>query len=112
MLRRPPTERWRPSALHPRPGRPTRPHPLSERDRPVFLARPNICGTVVCVNPAALRRTAPGVLRRRLVGSRVGRAQAARTIERMLTPRQELILRKVVLAYQTTVQPVASRTLA
>ncbi len=30
----------------------------------------------------------------------------------MLTPRQELILRKVVLAYQTTVQPVASRTLA
>ena len=30
----------------------------------------------------------------------------------MLTPRQELILRKVVLAYQATVQPVASRTLA
>ncbi|MGH2840438.1 MAG: heat-inducible transcriptional repressor HrcA, partial [Solirubrobacteraceae bacterium] len=30
----------------------------------------------------------------------------------MLTPRQELILQKVVLAYQTTVQPVASRTLA
>lgn len=30
----------------------------------------------------------------------------------MLTPRQELILRKVVLAYQSTVQPVASRTLA
>ncbi|HVL30912.1 MAG TPA: heat-inducible transcriptional repressor HrcA [Solirubrobacteraceae bacterium] len=30
----------------------------------------------------------------------------------MLTPRQELILRKVVLAYQATVQPVASRTIA
>lgn len=30
----------------------------------------------------------------------------------MLTPRQELILRKVVVAYQRTVQPVASRTLA
>jgi heat-inducible transcriptional repressor len=30
----------------------------------------------------------------------------------MLTPRQEQILRKVVLAYQATVQPVASRTLA
>jgi heat-inducible transcriptional repressor len=30
----------------------------------------------------------------------------------MLTPRQEQILRKVVLAYQVTVQPVASRTLA
>jgi heat-inducible transcriptional repressor len=30
----------------------------------------------------------------------------------VLTPRQELILRKVVLAYQATVQPVASRTLA
>ncbi len=30
----------------------------------------------------------------------------------MLTPRQELILRKVVIAYQATVQPVASRTLA
>ena len=30
----------------------------------------------------------------------------------MLTPRQELILRKVVLAYQATIQPVASRTLA
>jgi len=30
----------------------------------------------------------------------------------MLTPRQELILRKVVVAYQATVQPVASRTLA
>jgi heat-inducible transcriptional repressor len=30
----------------------------------------------------------------------------------MLTPRQELILRKVVLAYQATVLPVASRTLA
>ena len=30
----------------------------------------------------------------------------------MLTPRQDLILRKVVLAYQATVQPVASRTLA
>src|SRR3954452_25394140 len=30
----------------------------------------------------------------------------------MLTPRQELILRKVVLAYQATVQPVALRTLA
>jgi heat-inducible transcriptional repressor len=30
----------------------------------------------------------------------------------MLTPRQEMILRKVVLAYQATVQPVASRTLA
>ncbi len=30
----------------------------------------------------------------------------------MLTPRQELILRKVVLAHQATVQPVASRTLA
>ncbi|MEA2219453.1 MAG: heat-inducible transcriptional repressor [Solirubrobacteraceae bacterium] len=30
----------------------------------------------------------------------------------MLTPRQELVLRKVVLAYQATVQPVASRTLA
>lgn len=30
----------------------------------------------------------------------------------MLTPRQELVLRKVVLAHQTTVQPVASRTLA
>ena len=37
---------------------------------------------------------------------------AAPTIERVLTPRQELILRKVVLAYQATVQPVASRTLA
>ena len=34
------------------------------------------------------------------------------TIEPVLTPRQELILRKVVLAYQATVQPVASRTLA
>ena len=31
---------------------------------------------------------------------------------RVLTPRQELILRKVVLAHQATVQPVASRTLA
>ena len=30
----------------------------------------------------------------------------------MLTPRQELILRKVVLAYQATILPVASRTLA
>jgi heat-inducible transcriptional repressor len=30
----------------------------------------------------------------------------------VLTPRQELILRKVVVAYQATVQPVASRTLA
>jgi heat-inducible transcriptional repressor len=30
----------------------------------------------------------------------------------VLTPRQELILSKVVLAYQATVQPVASRTLA
>jgi heat-inducible transcriptional repressor len=30
----------------------------------------------------------------------------------VLTPRQELILRKVVLAYQATVLPVASRTLA
>ena len=30
----------------------------------------------------------------------------------MLTPRQEQILRKVVLAYQATIQPVASRTLA
>jgi heat-inducible transcriptional repressor len=30
----------------------------------------------------------------------------------VLTPRQEQILRKVVLAYQVTVQPVASRTLA
>ncbi|CAA9471372.1 MAG: Heat-inducible transcription repressor HrcA [uncultured Solirubrobacteraceae bacterium] len=30
----------------------------------------------------------------------------------MLTPRQEQILRKVVVAYQATVQPVASRTLA
>jgi len=30
----------------------------------------------------------------------------------VLTPRQELILQKVVLAYQATVQPVASRTLA
>jgi len=30
----------------------------------------------------------------------------------VLTPRQELILRKVVVAYQRTVQPVASRTLA
>ncbi|MDQ3678527.1 MAG: heat-inducible transcriptional repressor HrcA [Actinomycetota bacterium] len=30
----------------------------------------------------------------------------------MLTPRQELILQKVVLAYQATVLPVASRTLA
>jgi heat-inducible transcriptional repressor len=30
----------------------------------------------------------------------------------MLTPRQELILRKVVLAYQATVQPVSSRSLA
>ena len=30
----------------------------------------------------------------------------------MLTPRQELILRKVVLAYQASVQPVASRALA
>ncbi|HWC26313.1 MAG TPA: heat-inducible transcriptional repressor HrcA [Solirubrobacteraceae bacterium] len=30
----------------------------------------------------------------------------------MLTERQELILRKVVLAYQATIQPVASRTLA
>ncbi|MDQ3849516.1 MAG: heat-inducible transcriptional repressor HrcA [Actinomycetota bacterium] len=30
----------------------------------------------------------------------------------MLTPRQELVLRKVVLAYQATEQPVASRTLA
>ena len=30
----------------------------------------------------------------------------------MLTPRQELILQKVVLAYQATIQPVASRTLA
>ena len=31
---------------------------------------------------------------------------------RVLSPRQELILRKVVLAHQATVQPVASRTLA
>ena len=37
---------------------------------------------------------------------------AVRTIDPVLTPRQEQILRKVVLAYQATVQPVASRTLA
>jgi heat-inducible transcriptional repressor len=43
------------------------------------------------------------------VGSPAG---AVRTIGGVLTPRQELILRKVVLAYQATVQPVASRTLA
>ena len=41
-----------------------------------------------------------------------GPAGTARTIDGVLTPRQELILRKVVLAYQATVQPVGSRTLA
>ena len=39
-------------------------------------------------------------------------AGAVPIIEKVLTPRQELILRKVVGAYQAAEQPVGSKTLA